>query len=108
MIVADASVIMAWLLRLRSVSLPADQHVHVPHLIDTEIANAVRGHVRRGELDEENGWEIMHTFRWLGSGSSATTSLPMTRRTWPSPRRWSVRSSQAMPASVGRPACVAR
>ncbi len=75
MIVADASVIMAWLLRLRSVSLPADQHVHVPHLIDTEIANAVRGHVRRGELDEENGWEIMHTFRWLGITRHGTFSM---------------------------------
>jgi predicted nucleic acid-binding protein len=99
MIVADSSVIMAWLLRLRSVPLPPDEHVHVPHLIDTEVANAVRGHVRRGELDERGGWEILDTFRWLGitrhvrsrcsigSGSSATIFPPMTRRTWPSPRR---------------------
>jgi len=75
MIVADASVIMAWLLRLRSLPVPADQHVHVPHLIDTEIANAVRGHVRRGELDDDSGWEVLHTFRWLGITRHGTFSM---------------------------------
>ena len=75
MIVADASAIMAWLLRLRSLPAPVDQHVHVPHLIDTEIANAVRGHVRRGELDEASGWEILHTFRWLGITRHGTFSM---------------------------------
>jgi predicted nucleic acid-binding protein len=75
MIVADASVIMAWLLRLRTIPLPADEHVHVPHLIDAEIANAVRGHVRRGELDEPSGWEILHTFRWLGITRHGTFSM---------------------------------
>ena len=75
MIVADASAIMAWLLRLRSVPLRAEEHVHVPHLIDTEIANAVRGHVRRGELDEDSGWEILHTFRWLGITRHGTFSM---------------------------------
>jgi predicted nucleic acid-binding protein len=75
MIVADASVIMAWLLRLRSVPLPPDEHVHVPHLIDTEVANAVRGHVRRGELDEHGGWEILDTFRWLGITRHGTFSM---------------------------------
>jgi predicted nucleic acid-binding protein len=75
MIVADASVIMAWLLRLRSVPLPGDQHVHVPHLIDTEVANAVRGHVRRGELGADIGWEILHTFRWLAITRHGTFSM---------------------------------
>jgi predicted nucleic acid-binding protein len=75
MIVADASAIMAWLLRLRSIPLPAEEHVHVPHLIDTEIANAVRGHVRRAELDEDSGWEILHTFRWLGITRHGTFSM---------------------------------
>jgi predicted nucleic acid-binding protein len=75
MIVADASAIMAWLLRLRSVPFPADEGVHVPHLIDTEVANAVRGHVRRGELDERGGWEILDTFRWLGITRHGTFSM---------------------------------
>ena len=75
MIVADASAIMAWLLRLRSIPLPAEEHVHVPHLIDTEIANAVRGHVRRAELDEDSGWEVLHTFRWLGITRHGTFSM---------------------------------
>jgi predicted nucleic acid-binding protein len=80
MIVADASAIMAWLLRLRSVPLPDEEHVHVPHLIDTEIANAVRGHVRRGELEEDSGWEILHTFRWLGITRHGT--FAMLDRVW--------------------------
>jgi predicted nucleic acid-binding protein len=75
MIVADASAIMAWLLRLRSVPFPADEGVHVPHLIDTEVANAVRGHVRRGELDEQGGWEMLNTFRWLGITRHGTFSM---------------------------------
>ena len=75
MIVADASAIMAWLLRLRSVLPPADEHVHVPHLIDAEVANAVLGHVRRGELDEHGGWEILDTFRWLGITRHGTFSM---------------------------------
>jgi predicted nucleic acid-binding protein len=80
MIVADASVILAWLLRVRSVSVPADQHIHVPHLIDTEIANAVRGHVRRGELDEHSGWEILYALRWLGITRHGT--FAMLDRVW--------------------------
>lgn len=75
MIVVDASVIMAWLLRVRSIPFPDDQHVHVPHLIDTEVANAVRGHLRRGELDERSGWEILHTFRWLAIIRHGTFSM---------------------------------
>src|SRR4249919_2179362 len=80
MIVADASVILAWLLRLSSVHVPADQHIHVPHLIDAEIANAVRGQVRRGELDEHSGWEILHAFRLLGITRHGT--FAMLDRVW--------------------------
>ena len=75
MIVADASVILAWLLRLRSVRVPADEHIHVPYLIDTEIANALRGHVRRGELDQRSGWEILYALRWLGITRHGTFSM---------------------------------
>jgi predicted nucleic acid-binding protein len=75
MIVADASVILAWLLRLGSVRVPADEHIHVPYLIDTEIANALRGHVRRGELDQRSGWEILYALRWLGITRHGTFSM---------------------------------
>jgi predicted nucleic acid-binding protein len=80
MIVADPSVILAWLLRLGSIPVPADEQIHVPHLIDAEIANAVRGHVRRGELDEHSGWEILHAFRWLGITRHGT--FAMLDRVW--------------------------
>ena len=75
MIVVDASVIMGWLLRLRSIPLPGDQHVHVPHFIDIEVANAVRGHVRRGDLDQRSGWDILHAFRWLAITRHGTFSM---------------------------------
>ena len=75
MIVADASVILALLLRLGSVRVPADEHIHVPYLIDTEIANALRGHVRRGELDQRSGWEILYALRWLGITRHGTFSM---------------------------------
>jgi len=75
MIVADASVILAWLLRLGSVRVPADEHIHVPYLIDTEIANALRGHVRRGELDQRSGREILYALRWLGITRHGTFSM---------------------------------
>jgi predicted nucleic acid-binding protein len=75
MIVADASVVLAWLFRLNSIPVPADEQIHVPHLIDTEIANALRGHVRRGELDEQGGWEILYAFRWLGITRHGTFSM---------------------------------
>jgi predicted nucleic acid-binding protein len=75
MIVVDASVILAWLLRLRSIPFSDDQHVHVPHLVDIEVANAVRGHVRRGELDQRSGWDILHTFRWLAITRHGTFSM---------------------------------
>jgi predicted nucleic acid-binding protein len=75
MIVADASVILAWLLRLGSVRVPADEQIHVPYLIDTEIANALRGHVRRGELDQRSGWEILYALRWLGITRHGTFSM---------------------------------
>jgi predicted nucleic acid-binding protein len=75
MIVADASVILALLLRLGSVRVPADEHIHVPYLIDTEIANALRGHVRRGELDQRSGREILYALRWLGITRHGTFSM---------------------------------
>jgi predicted nucleic acid-binding protein len=75
MIVADASVILALLLRLGSVRVPADEHIHVPYLIDTEIANALRGHVHRGELDQRSGWEILYALRWLGITRHGTFSM---------------------------------
>lgn len=80
----------------------------------------MRGHVRRGELDELSGWEILHTFRWLGVTRHGTFSML--------DRVWELRdnltaydaayvalaealqcpSLRAMLGSVGRPACVAR
>jgi len=42
---------------------------------DTEVANAVRGHVRRGELDQRSGWDILHIFLRLALTRHATFSM---------------------------------
>lgn len=67
MIVADASAALAALLgagparrALGSVQL------HVPHLIDSEIANGLRRLVAGGEIDAGDGWGALDTWRHLG------------------------------------------
>jgi predicted nucleic acid-binding protein len=73
--VVDASVVVAWLLRLRSIPHPDDQHVRRTPPLTPKLPNAVRGHVRRGELDQRSGWDILHIFLWLALTRHATFSM---------------------------------
>ena len=120
MIVADAKVVVTALFGDGMArEIVQREQLHAPHLIDSEVAHVLRARVRRQVIDATTGWDLLHRFRWLaitrhgtfacsiGSGSSAITSLPMTRRTSPSPRRCSARSSPAMLGSVGLPDYVA-
>ena len=67
MIVADASAAVAALLNAGPARQTlSEQQLHAPHLIDTEIANALRGKVRSGELAARAGWVALDTFRRLG------------------------------------------
>ena len=67
MIVADASAALAALLNAgparRSLAL---EQLHVPHLIDSEIANGLRRMVSRGEITAEAGWRALDGWRRLG------------------------------------------
>ena len=54
--------------------------IQAPHLIDSEVASAIRRHVRVGDLDAEAGWNLLHTFRWLAITRHAT--FPMLDRVW--------------------------
>ena len=66
MIVADASVLMASLLGVGPTrDLLSTVQVHVPHLVDTEVASALRKYVRVGRLKAPDGWRLLQTFRWM-------------------------------------------
>jgi predicted nucleic acid-binding protein len=66
MIVADASAVVNSLLRpgLARAAL-TDEQIQVPALIDAEIAQALRGHVRAGWLSVDDGWQLLETYRWM-------------------------------------------
>jgi predicted nucleic acid-binding protein len=67
MIVVDASAALAALLNDGTArrALGSEQ-VHVPHLIDSEIANALRGRVAGGRIEAEAGWAALDVWRRLG------------------------------------------
>jgi predicted nucleic acid-binding protein len=67
MIVADASAALAALLNAgparRSLAL---EQLHVPHLIDSEIANGLRRMVSSREITADAGWGALDGWRRLG------------------------------------------
>lgn len=67
MIVVDASAALSGLLGTGAARrLLISEQVHVPHLIDSEIANGLRRMVAAGELSAEAAWGILDTWRRLG------------------------------------------
>lgn len=44
----------------------ADTQLHVPHLIDSEVASVVRRRVIAREMDADVGWTVLDTWRRLG------------------------------------------
>jgi predicted nucleic acid-binding protein len=42
------------------------EQLHVPHLIDAEVASGVRRKVLAGEVSTEDGWTVLDTWRRLG------------------------------------------
>ncbi|SNS44035.1 Predicted nucleic acid-binding protein, contains PIN domain [Geodermatophilus saharensis] len=67
MIVADASAVVTALLNdgPARASLSREQ-VHVPHLVDAEVASALRRVVAAGHVSPEDGWTALDTWRRLG------------------------------------------
>ena len=67
MIVADASAAVSALLNAgparRALS---DEQIHVPHLIDSEIASALRHQVAAERLKADPAWVALDTWRRLG------------------------------------------
>jgi predicted nucleic acid-binding protein len=68
MIVVDASAAIAGLLNDGPArrSLGAEQ-LHVPHLIDTEVASGLRRLVLAGRITEKQGWATLDTWRRLAA-----------------------------------------
>jgi predicted nucleic acid-binding protein len=60
--------------------LTGDLQVHAPHLMDSEIASAIRRRVRTGRLDSRAGWELLERYRRLGIMRHST--FPMFERMW--------------------------
>lgn len=67
MIVVDASAALSALLNAGPArrALAAEQ-VHVPHLIDSEIASGLRRRVAAGQMSPHAGWSALDAWRHLG------------------------------------------
>ncbi|MGA3216868.1 MAG: type II toxin-antitoxin system VapC family toxin [Acidimicrobiales bacterium] len=67
MIVVDASAAISALLNAGPARRAlGESQLHVPHLIDTEVANGLRRLVVSGEIDAAVGWNALDTWRHLG------------------------------------------
>ena len=67
MIVVDASAAVAGLLSAGPARRAlADEHLHAPHLIDSEVANTLRRASAAGRLDADAAWAALDTWRRLG------------------------------------------
>ena len=67
MIVLDASAAVSALLNAGEARTAlTDEAVHVPHLIDSEVAHALRRQVLGRSLGAADGWAALDTWRRLG------------------------------------------
>lgn len=89
MIVADASAVAEVLLRKQTAEaiearlFASGLALHVPHLLDVEVAHVIRGHAAGGEIAPERGHELMRDL----------VEMPMQRHPhdWLLPRAWELR-----------------
>jgi predicted nucleic acid-binding protein len=106
MIVTDASVVVELLLRTEASARIADrlldpeETLHAPHLLDVEVARALRRYALAGDITPRIGEQGLadlldlpivhhpHTLLIPGSGSFAGPSRRTTPRTWRLPRCW--------------------
>ena len=67
MIVVDASAALSALLNSGAARRAlASEQLHAPHLIDSEVVNAIRRGAAAKQLDADAGWTALDTFRRLG------------------------------------------
>lgn len=76
MIVVDASAALTALLRSGPARQAiADEQVHVPHLVDSEIASALRRRVAAGQVAADAAWTALRVWQRLGMTRYAAFSL---------------------------------
>lgn len=76
MIVVDASAALSALLAAGPARRALEtEHLHVPHLVDSEVANGLRRKVAAGELDAASGRAALHTWARLGMLRHPTVGL---------------------------------
>ncbi len=81
MIVVDASAGLAALLNAGPARAAlADQQLHVPHLVDAELANVLRRKVAGGVLADADGRRALDTWRRLGM--TRHPLVPLLARMW--------------------------
>ncbi len=81
MIVVDASAAVLGLLNDGDARrLMAEEALAAPHLIDSEVAHALRGQVARQRIDEQVGTGALH--RWAQLGVSRFAAVGLLARVW--------------------------
>ena len=81
MIVVDASAALSALLNNGHArrSLAEDQ-LHAPHLVDSEVCSGLRRRVLAGQITADDGWTALDTWRRLGLTRYAVQ--PLLERVW--------------------------
>ncbi len=76
MIVVDASAALSALLKSgRARSALAGQQLHVPHLVDSEVASGLRRRVAAGQVPADAAWACLRVWQRLGMTRYAALSL---------------------------------
>lgn len=76
MIVVDASAALSALLNAGAARRAlASEQLHVPHLIDPEVASGLRRRVAGGQLAAGAGWAVLDSWRRLGVARYPVYSL---------------------------------
>ncbi|TWP35575.1 type II toxin-antitoxin system VapC family toxin [Leekyejoonella antrihumi] len=67
MIVLDASAALSAVLNAGPArESVADEQLHAPHLVDSEVVSGLRRHVISGDITADNGWAALDAWRRLG------------------------------------------
>jgi len=81
LIVVDASAALAALLNNGPARLAlASDQLHAPHLVDSEVVNALRRRVSTVQLKPDDAWKALDTWRRLGLTRYA--AIGMIERIW--------------------------
>ena len=81
MIVADPSAVVAALLHAGPArEILSTEPLHVPHLVDSEVAHVVRRLTARGLLPPALGWALVD--RWRRAGATRYGTATLLERIW--------------------------